>query len=260
MENEFELLAFYSNIELLNELVGAGIDGIIIDWEKKGKANRQILFDTQVNKHTVSDLKAVRDHTSSRVICRINGQPFLDTDEINTAIELGADELLVPMIKTLDEVEFVLEVVKGRADVGFMLETNEALQIADQLNKFPISRFFVGLNDLCIQRKSRNIFLPIIDGTIDELRPKLTKRFGMAGLTHPLAGEPVPCASLIKEMKRHKCSFGFLRRSFYRDLSRYSVQSIISALREEFRQNFELSVRNEKITLNEKEIFKNALI
>lgn len=231
--DKFEIFAFYSNPTNLVELVSHGVDGIIVDWERKGKSNRQSLYNTQVNEHTVQDLSFVAKQEPSNLICRVNGPEYWSADEINKAIDLGAKEILVPMVTNLSQAEFVVETVAGRAKIGLMLETNEALSIADQLDKLDIHRFFVGLNDLSIQRKNRNLFVPLVDGTIDELRSKITKRFGIAGLTHPAAGEPIPCSLVIKQMKKFNASFGFLRRAFYKDLERYSTQEILTALRAE---------------------------
>ena len=206
---------------------------LLLTWENEGKTNRQSLYDTQVNEHTFDDLSLVSSHNLPNIICRINGPGYWSTDEINRAIDLGATEILAPMIKEVREAEFVLNCVDNRVKVGLMLETNEALVIADQLDQLPIHRFFVGLNDLSIQRNSRNLFLPFTDGTIDTLRPKISRKFGVAGLTHPNAGTPIPCALLIQQMKKHKSSFGFLRRAFYKDLKTYGAEEIITALRQE---------------------------
>lgn len=258
MKNNFELIAFYSNPFFLESLNYSGIDGIIVDWENKGKKNRQSLYNTQVNEHGIEDLKVVSRTNVSNIICRINGPEYWSADEIDKAIDLGAKELLLPMIKNQGEVEFVLNHVKERIHVGVMLETNEALLIADQLNELPIHRFFVGLNDLAIQRKSRNIFSPFVDGTIDTLRPKINTHFGIAGLTHPLAGSPIPCRYLIKQMKRYHASFGFLRRAFYKDLSRYSVEEIIRSLRATFDHN--ITIEDNVLTAIEKQLFSQELI
>lgn len=230
----FDLFAFYSNPETLDQLIKAGIDGIIIDWENQGKSNRQSLYNTQINEHSPLDLERVANKNLDTLICRINGPSYWSADEINQAIDLGATELLVPMIKSMDEVEFILKTVNSRVQIGLMLETNESLAIAHQLNELPIHRFFVGLNDLSIQRESRNLFQPFVDGTIDELRPKITKHFGVAGLTHPKAGHPIPCSHLIKQMKTYNATFGFLRRAFYKDLAHYSAKEVLDAIRTEF--------------------------
>ncbi len=59
MENDFQLIAFYSDTQTLDELIDAGIDGIVIDWENKGKSNRQNHYNTQISIHDSTDLEVV---------------------------------------------------------------------------------------------------------------------------------------------------------------------------------------------------------
>lgn len=232
--NVFELWVFYSNPQLLMEIDAEKPAGFVVDLEKKGKYLRQKLYDTQISEHSIRDLKKARQLTNAKVITRINPQTRLNKDEINEVLDAGADELLIPMVESVEEIEKVLATVNDRAEVGIMLETNKALQIASELDKLPLSRFYVGLNDLAIENRQHNIFTPMIDGTIEDLRAKVSKKFGIAGLTHPNFGYPIPCAMLIRMMIALDCSFGILRRSFYRDLAKASTQEIFSALRESF--------------------------
>ncbi|NNF76221.1 MAG: hypothetical protein HKN00_13635 [Flavobacteriaceae bacterium] len=236
MTEPFELFAFYSDQKRLIDLIDADVDGIIIDWESYGKHNRQELFDTQVNEHGLQDLKTVSLHGPKQIICRVNGPDYLNLQEIDLAIDNGATEILVPMIRSFDQAKSIIDLIKGRVHVSFMIETIEALEITSELNKLEVKRFFVGLNDLSIARGSNSLFIPLIDGTIEKLRPNITKGFGIAGLTHPDSGFPIPCQQLIKVMKQFKASYGFLRRSFYRDLNKYSIKEIIDALKAEFQK------------------------
>lgn len=260
MRQEMELLAFYANPILLEEVDEAGVHGFIVDWENKGKRFRQSIYNTQVNQHRAEDLALVRTQTHKKLICRLNGPEFLTIPEIELAIDLGADELLIPMVTSSEEVCRILDQVKERVKVGVMLETEESLKQIRSLNQLPLCRFFVGLNDLSIQRKTRNLFQPIIDGTIEQLRPQISLAFGMAGLTHPDLGAPVPCRLLIREMKRYRCSFAFLRRSFYKDLAHFSARTIIKALKEEFSLENNFYALDGHLSEKEKEIMISALI
>jgi hypothetical protein len=86
------------------------------------------------------------------------------------------------------------------------------------LGKLPLSRVYVGLNDLAIDRKKRFIFSALADGTVDYIRQYIKVPFGFAGLTLPDCGYPIPANLLYSEMARLLCSFAFLRRSFLRDI------------------------------------------
>ena len=77
---------------------------------------------------------------------------------------------------------------------------------------------YLGLNDLAIERGTRNIFAAVADGMVERVREAFRAPFGFAGLTLPDAGFPIPCRLLIGEMARLGCQFSFLRRSFHRDI------------------------------------------
>lgn len=230
----FEFWVFYSNPQLLKIVDAENPTGFIVDLERKGKHLRQSLYDTQISEHTIQDLEQVKKLTSSKVICRINPQNEVNKDEINQVLDTGVDELLLPMVRSCAEVEQVLQVVNNRAEVGIMLETNDALQNASEFNQLPLSRCYVGLNDLAIENGHYNIFTPMVDGTLERLSNQISKKLGVAGLTHPQFGDPIPCQVLIRMMKMFDCSFGILRRSFYRDLSKTSAQEIFAKLKQSF--------------------------
>ena len=57
-----------------------------------------------------------------------------------------------------------------------------------------------------------------MDGTVDRIRADVERLpFGVAGLTRPDAGWPLPCRLLIGELARLETDFTFLRRSFLAD-------------------------------------------
>ncbi len=201
----------------------SGVDGVIVDWESRGKASRQEGADTQVNCDTVDDLRRVRESTDGLVICRINGYGTTTPGEVAEAIDAGADELLLPMVRTKREVETVLDYAGKRCGVGILIETVEAVKLAGDLALLPLSRVYVGLNDLAIQRRSPNIFSALIDGTVERIRGHFNVPFGFGGLTLPDRGYPIPCRLLIGEMTRLNCTFSFLRRSFHHDMQDRSL-------------------------------------
>jgi hypothetical protein len=218
MLEDFSLLLFASDPGLIRPMVAAGVRGIIVDWENLGKEARQSSADTQINRHTLDDLRRARAATDALVICRLNGYGPTTAREIEHAVGAGADEILVPMVRTAKEVETFLDRVRGRCRVGIMLETVDAVTSPERFAHLPLSRVYVGLNDLAIERKSPNIFVAVADGTVERLRRPFGAPFGFGGLTLPDRGCPVPCRLLIAEMARLDCRFGILRRSFLRDM------------------------------------------
>ena len=215
----FELLLFTTDPQTVSRYTEACLDGFIVDWEVKGKEARQAGADTEINKDTPEDLRRVRASTNARLLCRLNQPGPWTPEEIDEAVTDGADEVLLPMVRSPGEVLDAIRVARGRCGVGILVETVDAVRCAPELARLPISRVYVGLNDLSIDRKSRSIFEPLADGLVDGIRPLFTVPFGLAGLTLPECGRPIPCRLLIGEMARLSSSFTFLRRSWRRDMA-----------------------------------------
>ncbi len=236
LPDRFELLLFSTEREFVLEAAEAGIDGIIVDWEVAGKERRQAGADTEINHDTLEDLERVRSWVDIPVLCRINHPGATTKRELELAIGAGADEVLVPMVRSPHELERVLDAVHGRCGVGALIETVEAVARVEEFARLPLSRLYVGLNDLAIDRHSPNIFTALIDGTVERIGSKITGRFGFGGLTAPERGHPIPCRLLIGEMARLGSSFCFLRRSYKRDVGREGQAKPIARLRSALRE------------------------
>ena len=201
-----------------HDVVAGGAAGVVVDWERRGKARRQLGEGTQINADTPADLRRVRAATDGRVLCRLNGFGPWTAGEVEEALASGADEILLPMVREPGEVDRTLELVDGRCGVGILIETQDAVEQAAALAARPLSRVYVGLNDLRIDRCSRELFRPLVDGTVDAVRAVVTVPFGVAGLTLPGGGSPVPTRLLAAELVRLGADFTFLRRAFHADM------------------------------------------
>jgi hypothetical protein len=201
------------------DVVAAGAAGIVVDWERRGKACRQLGEGTQINSDTPDDLSRMRAATPGRLLCRINGYGPWTGGEVDEAIARGADEILLPMVRTPDEVDRTLDLVAGRCGLGILIETQDAVVAAAALARRPLSRIYVGLNDLRIDRRSDQLFRPLVDGTVDAVRAEVAVPFGVGGLTLPGGGFPVSSDLLAAELVRTGADFTFLRRSFTADMA-----------------------------------------
>ncbi len=214
------LFAFANNSAAARAVVGAGATGVVVDWERRGKRARQAGADTQINADTPEDLVAVRAAQSGVILCRVNRWSAWTPAEIGLAVDLGADEVLLPMVRRPEEVDAALSVVAGRCGLGILIETAEAVRRVDDLASRPLSRIYLGLNDLMIDRGSGSLFGALVDGTVDRVAATAAAAgitFGVAGLTRPEAGQPVPSRLLQGALARSGASFTFLRRSFWAD-------------------------------------------
>lgn len=235
-DGSFDLFVFHRTLHDDIACVQGGAIGIVVDFETIGKAERQLGFDTQISEHGFDDLFEVKRKVQAYTICRINAFGVHSIQEINQILEVGVDEILMPMVRNIEEVIEVLELVDGKAQIGVMIETLEAVDIASQLDQMPLSRVYVGLNDLHICRGSDSLFTAMVDGTVERIREKIKNTpFGFGGLTIPNFGRPLPVEHFFNELTRLDCQFSFLRRSFFNDtvnkMPQVEIPNILAALR-----------------------------
>jgi hypothetical protein len=238
MSTPFQLLLFAHTGSIAAAAAAAGVDRLVVDWENRGKDHRQAGYDTEINAHTREHLRSVRSATTLPIVCRLNGYGEWTAEEIEAALGDGADELLLPMVRRADEAARALDLVRDRAGFGVLIETTDAVRCRAALARMPLSRIYVGLNDLAIDRGSISIFDALVDGTVEAVRHDVDVPFGFGGLTVPHLGWPVPCHLLINEMARLRCSFSFLRRSFLRDVPPGDFATATAQIRDALHQAF----------------------
>ena len=162
----------------------AGVDRIFIDLEYIGKADRQGGMDTVQSRHTLDDVKRISEAiTTAELLVRVN--PIHDAreayasseEEIGTAIDNGADIVMLPFFKTVDEVKRFISAVRGRAKTMLLLETPEAVEIVDDLLCLEgIDSIHIGLNDLSLGYGMKFMFELLTDGTVERLCIKFREK------------------------------------------------------------------------------------
>ena len=91
-----------------------GVDGFVVDWEQRGKRDRQPGRDTEVNADTAEDLDRVGAATTAPVLRRING--FGPAPGRGRGRDLrGRRRDPAPMVTGADDVQAVIEAVRGAA-------------------------------------------------------------------------------------------------------------------------------------------------
>ena len=143
----------------------------------------------------------------------------LTKEEIDEAIEAGADLLMLPYFKTAEEVQTFVKYVNGRAKTVLLVETPEAAAIAEDLVQIPgIDEMFIGLNDLSLGYGKNFMFELLLDGTVEELCLKFRKGgipYGFGGIAS-LGKGMLPSEYVIKEHYRLGSACAILSRSFCR--------------------------------------------
>ena len=148
------------------------------------------------------------------------------------------------MVRRPEEVDAAIDAVAGRCGLGILVETTEAVRHVDTLVSRPLTRIYMGLNDLMIDRGGGSLFLALVDGTVDRVAEAANGSgipFGVGGLTLPEAGRPVPCRLILGVLARVEASFTFLRRSFWADTTgrdlNVEVPRILAAAQHARRRN-----------------------
>lgn len=228
-----DVLLFTFDTEYGAAATHSGIAGIVVDWEWHGKYLRQAGADTEISRGTDKDLARMRAAVQGRLICRVNNEAGTRMAEVRRAIDLGADEIWLPMVRRIAEVEECLDAASGRAELGVLVETREALELGPQLSDLPLTGVFVGLNDLRLELRGAGLFDPLLNGVVDSFRASYAGRLGVAGLTHPDAGHPIPQRLLLAEVSRLGCAFGIARRSFRANVPPERIAETLTAINAE---------------------------
>lgn len=202
----------------------AGVDWIFIDMEFIGKDARQGGLDTVQNHHTVDDINAVKSVlTKAKVLVRVN--PIHEAlpnypsskEEIDRAIEAGADILMLPFFKSTAEVQKFISYVGGRAKTCLLLETPDAAKLLESIVVLPgIDMIHIGLNDMHLALKMKFMFQLLSDGSVDRWTSIIKKHnipFGFGGLAS-LNGGLVPGNMILKEHYRLGSQMVILSRAF----------------------------------------------
>lgn len=235
----------------------AGVDRIFVDMEYIGKGLRQGGMDSVQNHHTVEDVKAVRSVlTKAELLVRVNPIHEATCDygssreEIDAVIEAGADVIMLPYFKTVEEVRTFVALVNGRVKTLLLLETPEAADLVEEIAAVPgVDEIHIGINDLSLGYGKVFMFQMLADGTVERLCRKLQQSgvsYGFGGVAAVGTGM-LPAEAILREHYRLGSSMVILSRAFC-DVSKMAdLQQI--------RETFENGVRD--IRAFEQEIMTN---
>ena len=202
----------------------SGVDWIFLDMEFIGKDARQGGLDTVQNHHTVKDVATIKAAVkTAKVLVRVN--PIHEAlpdypsskDEIDATIKAGADIVMLPFFKTVEEVEQFISYVDGRAKTLLLMETVEAANLVDEILEVPgIDMIHLGLNDMHLELGMKLMFELLANGTVEKLGNKIKAKgipFGFGGIA-TLDGGALPGSMVLKEHVRLGSSMVIVSRSF----------------------------------------------
>ncbi|MCI7272108.1 MAG: HpcH/HpaI aldolase/citrate lyase family protein [Anaerobutyricum hallii] len=195
-----------------------GVSRIWIDLETLGKEERQKGMNTVKSKHTVGDIKKIKPLlTKAEVLVRINPWHDGSKKELEEVISAGADMIMLPMWKTVDEVENFLRTVDGRCKTTLLLETREAVECLDEVLKYgDMDEIHIGLNDLHLSYGLDFMFELLSNGIVENIANKIKRTgipYGFGGIARLGCGD-LPAERIIMEHYRLGSSRAILSRSF----------------------------------------------
>lgn len=219
-----KLMYITNRTEIAEIAYNSGVDRIFIDLEYIGKENRQSGLDTVKSHHSVSDIPKIKNVLkNAELMVRVNPihnktADYCDSEyEIRSVIEAGADIVMLPMYRTLNEVERFLKITNGSVKTQLLAETPEACDIMSCVSAVgEVDEIHIGLNDLHLAYRKKFMFELLADGTVDricDVIKKSNKPFGFGGIARIGYGI-LPAEYIIKEHYRIGSSRAILSRSF----------------------------------------------
>lgn len=196
----------------------AGIDRVFYDLEYIGKEARQHGRNTVKSFNNIDDIPEVRKVLNqSELLVRTNPIHAYSRQEVEKAINYGADILMLPMVMDQHDVEQYVQMVNGRAKICIMIETAAAMARLDKILAVPgVDELFIGLNDLHISMGLTFMFELLSDGLVEYIANKCNKAgmpFGFGGIARIGEGD-LPSDYILGEHARLGSSSVILSRTF----------------------------------------------
>lgn len=198
-----------------------GVARIFMDQEVLGKAERQGHLDTHKAAHTlqqIADVASVLKH--AELMVRLNPLHASTLQEVEAAIEHGAQRLMLPMFSSRDEVGQFLEMVNGRVPITFLAETAASLvRLPDWLGLLTpgYDEVHIGLNDLSLSMGLNFLFEPMAARLLDPAAAVLNQAgvtWGVGGVARIGQGE-LPAETVLGEHVRLGSEWIILSRAFH---------------------------------------------
>ncbi|MEE1153710.1 MAG: aldolase/citrate lyase family protein [Acutalibacteraceae bacterium] len=172
-----KLMYITNNPEVASLLDTQGVDRIFLDLEIIGKDQRQGHLDTVISRHSIDDVAKLRKVIKNgKLLVRCNPIHNDTKQEIDRIISDGADIIMLPYFKTVEEVNTFIDCVNGRATTCLLFETPEAVELADEILSIKgIDEVHIGLNDLHLGYGLSFMFQLLTNGVVEGLCQTLKK-------------------------------------------------------------------------------------
>ncbi len=213
------LLLITNDPQVATHAVTSGVGRIMIDTERLGKAERQAGRDTLISDHQITDVGRIRAVLpAADLLLRINPVHAGTEDEIAAGAAQGANQIMVPMVATVRDVERTAAACT-RHGIGLipLVETPAALARLHRIVEVPgVSEIYLGLNDLH-QAMGLDFLFELVAGGLIDAAATICKRaglpFGFGGIAG-MSGGHVPGELVLAEHVRLGSTRVILSRAF----------------------------------------------
>ncbi len=239
--------------ELAIYCVENGVDRIFLDLEKIGKTKRQGHLNTWITDHKKRDISRLKNCLpEGKLIVRLNPWNSKSISEIEFAIKSGADFLMLPMIKTYDQIASFSSAVSNQIPIIPLIETAESLDLIPRIIKLEgVNEIYIGLNDLRLSLGYKFIFEPLVNNILEKPAEILNYEnipWGFGGIARIGEGL-IPAELIIGEHVRLGSKRLILSRTFHNNANDLNTMM----------KNINLSHEIKKL-LEVEEMWKNSTI
>lgn len=195
-----------------------GVDRVWVDLETLGKEERQKGMNTVKSQHSIQDISIISQLlTKAEMLVRINPWNENSKEEIDAVVNAGADIIMLPMWKNLEEVKNFIDAVGGRCKTTLLLETKEAVECIDEVLEYgKMNEIHIGLNDLHLSYGVTFMFELLTNGIVENLCEKFRKckiPYGIGGIAK-IGDGLLPAEKIIMEHYRLGSTRAILSRTF----------------------------------------------
>jgi len=215
----------------------AGINRIMIDLERLGKAKRQYGRSFFLSDHHPSDIDLLRATLFvGSVQVRVNPWHEQSISEIDDVISRGAQIVMLPMVRDREQAARFVDAVNGRARTSLLIENADALNgCGELLSADGIDEAHIGLNDLAIDLGRESIFEALVDRLLDGIACMAAQRhlrFGFGAIAGRGCGPlPIDPEIIISEQARLGASVAWLGRSYGRACEKLTRSDLVKEIR-----------------------------
>ena len=219
---DFELTLVTNDPSLAQAADRAGLARIGLDLERLGKSGRQDGGRNRLSDHLWEDLARIAGAVSAaKVFVRVDPLNPDSAQDVSRAVDAGAQVIMLPFFRSVQEASRFLELVDGRLHVSLLVETGAALAgIAAIAALAGVGDIMFGLNDLRLDLKMDNHFeiltSPLLDAAAKEVLVR-GHRLSIGGVARADQSDlPIQSELVYAQYPRLGATGAWLSRSFVR--------------------------------------------